>query len=91
MSGENPKDRIGAYKPPLHLIPPAAETLEAVVMCLGTENYGPFNWRSTNVHAFLAGSAARNVPLPIEMSSRLTTARRCPAALERSFALNTKN
>lgn len=58
-SGENPKDRIGAHKPPLHLIPPAAEILEAVVMGLGAKKYGPFNWRTTNVKASIYVAAAR--------------------------------
>ena len=57
--GENPKDRIGASKPPLHLIPPAAEIAEAVVMGLGARKYGPFNWRSTNVKATVYVAAAR--------------------------------
>ena len=37
---ENPKDRVGDTKPPLHLIPPSAEILEAVVMGLGARKYG---------------------------------------------------
>ncbi len=58
-SAENPKDRIGAAKPPLHLIPPAAEILESVVMGLGAKKYGPFNWRTANVRATVYISAAR--------------------------------
>ena len=38
----NPKDRLGLAKPPLHLIPPAAEILEAEVMGLGARKYGVF-------------------------------------------------
>lgn len=49
--GENPKDRSGARKPPLPLIPPAAEIAEAMVMASGAKKYGPFNWRSLNVRA----------------------------------------
>lgn len=56
---ENPKDRIGATKPPLHLIPPAAEILEAVVMGLGAAKYGPFNWRTANVKATIYIAAAK--------------------------------
>lgn len=56
---ENPKDRIGETKPPLHLIPPAAEILEAVVMGLGAKKYGPFNWRSANVRATVYVAAAK--------------------------------
>ena len=58
-TSENPKDRIGATKPPLHLIPPAAEILEAVVMGLGAAKYGPFNWRTANVKATIYIAAAK--------------------------------
>jgi len=54
--GENPKDRVSAKKPPLHLIPPAAES---VVMALGAKKYGAANWRSTNVKASVYVAAAR--------------------------------
>lgn len=57
--GENPKDRIGQTKPPLHLIPPAAEVLEAVVMGLGARKYGAFNWRSAKVRATVYIAAAK--------------------------------
>lgn len=57
--GENPKDRIGVRKPPLHLIPPAAEVLESVVMALGAKKYGAFNWRSADVKASVYVAAAR--------------------------------
>lgn len=56
---ENPKDLVGARKPPLHLIPPAAEIAEAVVMGLGARKYGPYNWRSANVKALVYVAAAR--------------------------------
>lgn len=56
---ENPKDRVGAHKPPLHLIPPAAEILESVVMGLGARKYGAFNWRSQKVRASIYVAAAR--------------------------------
>lgn len=56
---ENPKDRIGADKPPLDLIPPAAEILESLVMRLGAEKYGPCNWRHTKVRASIYVAAAR--------------------------------
>jgi len=55
----NPKDAIGSRKPPLHLIPPAAEIAESVVMALGAAKYEPFNWRSANVRASIYISAAR--------------------------------
>lgn len=56
---ENPKDRVSAGKPPLHLIPPAAEILESVVMSLGARKYGPFNWRSAKVRATVYIAAAK--------------------------------
>ena len=56
---ENPKDRIGDTKPPLHLIPPAAEILEAVVMGLGARKYGPYNWRSSSIRATVYIAAAK--------------------------------
>ncbi|MFV0443258.1 MAG: dATP/dGTP diphosphohydrolase domain-containing protein [Planctomycetaceae bacterium] len=56
---ENPKDRVGAGKPPLHLIPPAAEILEAVVMGLGARKYGEFNWRTSKVRATVYIAAAK--------------------------------
>lgn len=59
VTGENPKDRIGRTKPPLHLIPPAAEIAEAVVMGLGATKYGPYNWRSANVQATVYVAAAK--------------------------------
>jgi len=57
--GENPKDRNGARKPPLHLIPPAAEIAESVVMALGAEKYGTANWRTTKIRASVYIAAAR--------------------------------
>lgn len=57
--GRNLKDQIGETKPPLHLIPPAAEVLEAVVMGLGARKYGPFNWRSAQVRATVYIAAAK--------------------------------
>ncbi len=57
--GENPKDRVGVRKPPLHLIPPAAEILESAVMALGAKKYGAFNWRSSRVKASVYVAAAR--------------------------------
>ena len=57
--GENPKDRVGQTKPPLHLIPPAAEILEAMVMALGARKYGPFNWRSSKIKASVYVGAAK--------------------------------
>ena len=56
---ENPKDRIGTRKPPLHLVPPAAEIAESMVMALGAKKYGAANWRSTKVRASIYIAAAR--------------------------------
>ncbi len=56
---ENPKDRVGARKPPLHLIPPAAEIAESLVMALGAEKYGAFNWRQSMIKASIYVAAAR--------------------------------
>lgn len=47
--GDNPKDTLGAKKPALHLIPPAAMLHEAKVMALGAAKYGAYNWRSNKV------------------------------------------
>jgi len=58
-TSENPKDRVGETKPPLHLIPPAAEILESVVMGLGAKKYGPFNWRTASVRATIYVAAAK--------------------------------
>lgn len=58
-TGDNPKDRLGMCKPPLHLIPPAAEVLESVVMALGAKKYGAFNWRTSAVRASVYVAAAR--------------------------------
>ena len=56
---ENPKDRVGAGKPPLHLIPPAAEILEAIVMGLGARKYGEYNWRTSKIRATVYIAAAK--------------------------------
>jgi Domain of unknown function (DUF5664) len=58
-SDQNPKDRASAHKPPLHLIPPSAEILEAVVMGLGARKYGPFNWRTAPIRATVYIAAAK--------------------------------
>ncbi|MBS0210421.1 MAG: hypothetical protein JSS27_15870 [Planctomycetes bacterium] len=58
-TGENPKDRLGIRKPPLHLIPPAAEILEGAAMALGAQKYGAFNWRTTSIRASVYIAAAR--------------------------------
>ena len=55
----NEKDRVGATKPPLNLIPPAAEILESMVMGLGAEKYGAFNWRHEKIQASIYIAAIR--------------------------------
>lgn len=47
----DPKGAIGATKTPLALIPPYAMEQTAWVHKLGSEKYGPFNWRETGVCA----------------------------------------
>ena len=45
----NPKAKFGDEKVPLHLFPPVAMELIALVMKNGAEKYGPYNWRLTKV------------------------------------------
>jgi hypothetical protein len=47
----NPKDRIGATKPDLSLVPPAGVIHEALAMEDGARKYGPYNWREKKVKA----------------------------------------
>lgn len=54
----NPKDRLGIKKPPLGLIPPAAELHEAQAMKNGAAKYGPYNWRGKSVRASVYVDAA---------------------------------
>lgn len=55
----NPKSAAGAKKPQLHTIPPTAMLHLAVVMGLGAQKYGAFNWRETGVAASVYVSAAQ--------------------------------
>ena len=48
---DNPKDKFGAAKPCLSYVPPVALMHEAVVMKLGADKYGPFNWQDTPIQA----------------------------------------
>lgn len=57
--GENPKDRIGITKPPLHLVPPASKLHQAEAMRNGADKYGPYNWRENKVKATVYISAAQ--------------------------------
>jgi len=47
----DPKGAAGALKTPLSLIPPYAMEQTAWVHKLGSDKYGPFNWRKTGVCA----------------------------------------
>lgn len=46
----NPKDRASRNKAPLTLIPPAFLYILSHVFRLGSEKYGPYNWRDTRVN-----------------------------------------
>lgn len=46
---ENPKQACGDLKPPMHLIPPAAEVAESIVLGLGAKKYTAFNWREDRI------------------------------------------
>lgn len=59
MDETNPKDLVGATKPPLHLVPPVANIQESLVLALGVVKYkGPANWRQYPVQASIYVSAA---------------------------------
>lgn len=59
MAAINPKEITGKTKPQLHLIPPSAAILEALVMEHGASKYGPWNWRHSDVVASTYISAAQ--------------------------------
>jgi len=48
-AGANPKDLLGAAKPDLSLVPPAAIIYMALAMGDGANKYGPYNWREKKV------------------------------------------
>jgi Domain of unknown function (DUF5664) len=56
--GINPKDRLGAAKPSMGLIPVAAMDSVARVMELGAKKYGPYNWRSKKIMLMVYAHAA---------------------------------
>ena len=58
MQDGNPKTRMGAKKPDLSVIPPAALLHLATAMMNGAEKYGPFNWRDEPVSARVYVAAA---------------------------------
>ncbi len=43
---QNPKDIAGSRKPPLHLVPPVANLWECMVLQVGADEYGAWNWRA---------------------------------------------
>lgn len=45
QQGVNPKDRVGATKVDLTLIPPAASVFMALGLMVGARKYGEYNWR----------------------------------------------
>lgn len=58
ITGVNPKDLIGATKPDLSLVPPAAMLHIASAMMDGAVKYGPYNWRGNPVKARVYVAAA---------------------------------
>lgn len=61
-AGENPKQRFGAQKVPVHLVPPAAIIGMAKALGEGAEKYQPFNWRSAKVRRMTyIGAAIRHL------------------------------
>ncbi len=54
----NPKDRLGAKKPDLSLVPPSSVIHEATAMENGAAKYGPYNWREKKVRARVYVAAA---------------------------------
>lgn len=56
--GTNPKDLIGAKKPPLSLVPPSSIIYQAMAMADGARKYGPYNWRENKVLVMIYLDAA---------------------------------
>ena len=54
----NPKDAVGKTKPPIGLIPGAALVECSMVAALGSEKYGPFNWRTQPIEVMEYAHAA---------------------------------
>lgn len=54
----NPKDLIGATKPPIELVPPIQEILTSFAFKDGAHKYGPFNWREKKVRYSIYYAAA---------------------------------
>lgn len=49
----NPKDKIGATKPPISLIPPVALIHISMAMKNGADKYGAYNWREKKVQMMI--------------------------------------
>lgn len=58
-AGVNPKDILGASKPDLSLVPPAALIHIAEAMGNGAAKYGAYNWRGKQVQAMTYIAAAQ--------------------------------
>ncbi len=54
----NPKDLLGAKKPPISLVPPSAVVKCAMAMKNGAEKYGAYNWRAKKVQYMIYIDAA---------------------------------
>jgi len=54
----NPKDRLGAKKPRLSLVPPSGFVYAALAMANGADKYGPYNWRDKKVQTMIYLEAA---------------------------------
>lgn len=54
----NPKDRHGASKPSVALVPPVALLHEAMAFEQGAQKYGAYNWRDHKVSAMVYVNAA---------------------------------
>jgi hypothetical protein len=58
----NPKDKVGATKPPLDLIPGVAEVQLSLAMKYGASRYGVANWRQHEIGArCYIGAAKRHL------------------------------
>lgn len=51
MNTENPKEEAGRKKVPMHLLPPEALRLAALVHQHGADKYTAFNWRHAGINA----------------------------------------
>ncbi len=58
LPDNNPKSKFGVKKVPLHLVPPSAIIYMAKAFGNGTEKYGAYNWRTTNIAASVYYAAA---------------------------------